>query len=144
MNFIRSSAKDSAARRPRSPSTRRLVLSAAVFATAASATLAATPAHAIDTGGANEVASAAGINASGLARFGRKAEQKIVECMKKEGFTYVSEADVFPADAQSGGSENREAFVKKYGYGVTTFIDANKKTAADTNQEFRAKLSKSA
>lgn len=100
-------------------------------------------ASAVDTGGANELVNAAGINSSGLARVNRAIEQTIAECLKAEGFTYrVGGANV-PNDAADGGASNRQAFVKKYGYGVTTFVDPTKKPSDDLNMAYFASLSKS-
>ena len=101
------------------------------------------PASAIDTGGANEVVNAIGINASGVGRLNRKIEQKVAECMKAEGFTYRLQTDNAPPDALDGGAANRGAFVKKYGYGISTIIDPAKKFVGDPNQLYVATLSKS-
>jgi hypothetical protein len=101
------------------------------------------PASAIDTGGANEVSSAVGLNATTNARLNRKFEQKIAECMKGQAFSYTVVGTGLPADAADGGTSNREAYVKKYGYGISTFFDAAKKPQPDANNAYVAKLSKS-
>lgn len=100
------------------------------------------PATAMDTGGANEIANAVGINATTNARLNRKFEQKIAECMKGQAFTYTVVSDGVPADAADGGTSNREAYVKKYGYGISTFFDSGRKPQPNANDAYVAKLSK--
>jgi hypothetical protein len=124
---------------------RRRALPLALVAASAGAVLlgAASPASAIDTGGANEVVNAVGINPTTTARINRTLEQKIAECMKTEGFKYTVVGTNLPSDATDGGSSNRESFVKKYGYGISTFLDTTKKPEPDVNGAYVAKLSKS-
>ncbi len=114
-----------------------------LLAAAGTFMLGGAPAGAIDTGGSNEVVSAVGINATTSARINRKLEQKIAECMKTEGFAYTVVGNPFPADAADGGAANREGFVKKYGYGISTLVDASKKPEVDANVAYVLKLSKS-
>ncbi len=128
----------------RSPAPSFLILVTAVTAvTGLMAVAGAGPANAMDVGGANEVVNAVGINSTSLGRINRKLEQKIAECMKTEGFTYTVEGGNVPADAVDGGASNRQAFVKKYGYGLSTTVDATKKPVTGVNEAYVAKLSKS-
>ncbi len=66
-------------------------------------------------------------------RITRKINESIQKCMKSEGFEYKIPPD--PAAQFPTGSDtaSQQAFVKKWGYGISTTIDVNKLTSVDSD-----------
>jgi hypothetical protein len=83
-----------------------------------------------------------GFNSTGLSRLQRKAEELVAACMKKEGFEYTPESVGFDAAAIETQTKDREAFAKKYGYGLSTLINLPKVGVKTKNQQYLEKLSK--
>lgn len=106
-------------------------------------TLAPSRAGAIDTGRSEDsVESYLGINSTGIARLTRKLDESIGACMRKEGYEYYPESADVTADLIASASLNREDFVKKYGYGISTLVAVPKPGAKSRNQAYLDKLSK--
>jgi hypothetical protein len=76
-------------------------------------------------------------------RITRKINESIQKCMKNEGFEYKIPPDPAAQFPTGSDSASQQAFVKKWGYGISTTIDVNKLSAAnaDPNAAVRAKLS---
>jgi hypothetical protein len=129
-------------RAPATPRKAQALLVVAALISGSAAVLSTPRAAAMETGGSGEtVESYLGFNSTGLSRLQRRFEELVVTCMKKEGFEYTPEGLNVPADAIDS-SANREAFVKKYGYGVSTLVPQRAKGAKSPNEAYVAKLSK--
>jgi hypothetical protein len=75
-------------------------------------------------------------------RITRKINESVQKCMKNEGFDYKIPPDPATQFPTGSDSASQQAFVKKWGYGISTTIDVNKLSAnADPNAAIRAKLS---
>lgn len=120
----------------------RWLPAAAVAAALVAAAAVATPAHALDTGRSGpSVEQYLDLSSSGLNRLQRRGEELIAACMKREGFEYTPDAQDIPKDAVESLVGNRKAFVQKYGYGISTFVEPPRAGAVDPNAAYLAKLS---
>lgn len=100
-------------------------------------------ASAMDTGRAGtSIEQYLGVSVTGINRIVRRTEEMIAACMKREGFQYTPTAANIPNDASDAFSGNRKAFMQKYGYGISTFVEVPKPGAVDPNTAYVAKLSK--
>jgi hypothetical protein len=123
----------------------RLAATAASLVISASVIVSAVPvaSMAMETGNpADSVEGYLGLNSTGLARLQRKAEELVGACMKKEGFEYYAESIGFNPAAIETQAKDREAFAKKYGYGISTLIELPKAGTKTKNEAYLAKLSK--
>jgi hypothetical protein len=83
-----------------------------------------------------------GLNSTGLSRLQRRSEELVSACMKKEGFEYTPESLGFDPAAIETQTKDREAFAKKYGYGISTLIELPKPGVKSKNEQYVEKLSK--
>ena len=84
-----------------------------------------------------------GNNTDQQKRITRKVNESIQKCMKGEGFEYKIPPDTSVQFPTGTDSASQQAFVKKYGYGISTTIDVNslKPGNSDPNAAIRSKLS---
>jgi hypothetical protein len=76
-------------------------------------------------------------------RITRRINESIQKCMKSEGFEYKIPPDPSAQFPTGSDTASQQAFVKKWGYGISTTIDVNKLTSvdADPNAAIVKKLS---
>jgi hypothetical protein len=76
-------------------------------------------------------------------RITRKINESIQKCMKSEGFEYKIPPDPAAQFPTGTDAASQQAFVKKWGYGISTTIDVNNLTSvdADPNAAILKKLS---
>jgi hypothetical protein len=76
-------------------------------------------------------------------RINRKINESIQKCMKGEGFEYKIPPDPSAQFPTGSDTASQQAFVKKWGYGISTTIDVNNLTPvdADPNTAIVKKLS---